>query len=52
MSDTTELNPGQALAEFNEGFSDGWNGRPRKRTTGQYARTYARAAALRKEKEK
>ena len=53
MSDVIPLpEPGQALAEFKAGFSDGWNNRPKKSKSAQYVRAYNRGVVLRKEKEK
>lgn len=53
MSVMTESEPEQdALAKFTQGFSDGWNNRPRKKNLGgQYLRAYARGvdAALREQ---
>lgn len=49
---TTAAQGHSDLAMFNQGFSDGWNSRPRKKNLGgQYLRAYARgvAAALREE---
>lgn len=39
-----------ALQAFNDGFDDGWNGRPRQKNRGaQYLRSYRRARILREE---
>lgn len=41
-----------ALADFNDGFDDGWKSKPREKNRGgQYLRSYKRAEQLRKEED-